>query len=154
MRLPTSNGQNYTLFVIANGTASNACTGTVKTTFQVEPQIGTLQKITMNPPVVSTNMSATLTVSGVMYGACTYAGSLSQNGTVIANATLTTLPYSYTTSFPTAGTYVSTADEIDVNGKPEGCTGHLSTTFTVIARPVCPTANQYYQSTTTANSVA
>jgi hypothetical protein len=113
----------------------------------VEPQIGTLQKITLSPPVVTTNMQTTLTVNGVMYGACTYASALSHNGAQIAHATPTTLPYSYAMSFPDAGTYVSTADEIDVNGKPEGCTGHLSTTFTVVARPVCPTANEYYQST-------
>lgn len=147
LRLPSSNGQDYKLIVIANGAASNTCAGEVTQTFQVEPQIGTLQKITLSPPVVTTNMQTTLTVNGVMYGACTYAGALSHNGTQVAHATLTTLPYSYATSFPEAGTYVSTADEIDVNGKPSGCTGHLSTTFTVVARPVCPTANEYYQST-------
>jgi hypothetical protein len=146
LRLPSSNGANYTLTVQAANSASNACTGTASPTFAVEPQIGTLQKITVSSPVVATNMTVGLRVVGQMFGSCTYSSALNRGSTVVAHATLTTLPYDYTASFPDAGDYVSTADEIDQNGQPEGCTGHVKAAFTVIARPVCPSANQYYQS--------
>jgi hypothetical protein len=145
LRLPSSNGQDYTLIVIAASTASNTCTGTVKATFQVEPQIGTLGKISV-PAVAAVNQTISFAVTGTTYGYCSYSGAITLNGTQVAHSTISTLPYYYTAAFPTAGNYSATADEIDVNGRPQGCTGHLTTGFTVVARPVCPQANQYYQS--------
>jgi hypothetical protein len=146
LRLPASNGANYSILVqAAPNLATNACKGQFSLSFGVVPQIGKLTGISVSRKVAAVNQPVHLKVSGQTFGYCSYAGKLTRGNVNVANATLTTLPYEYDASFPDPGDYVSSADEIDVNGQPQGCTGHVKATFTVIPRPACPAANQYYQ---------
>ena len=146
LALPTSKGGNYTLVVDANP-QPNACTGEAVATFVVEPQIGKLTGLNTSTPVVAVNEPITLSVSGQSYGYCSYTGAVvTQNTDGVAPVTLTQVPYQTNLSFTQPGAYVAKVDEIDVSGRPEGCTGHLQLPFTVIARPYCPTALESYQS--------
>jgi hypothetical protein len=146
LRLPSSNGANYSILVqAAPNLATNACKGQFTLSFGVVPQIGNLSAISVSRKVAAVNQTVHLRVLGKTFGYCSYAGKLTRGNVDVAHATLTTLPYEYDASFPDPGDYVSSADEIDVNGQPQGCSGHVKATFTVIPRPACPSANQYYQ---------
>jgi len=146
LRLPTSNGGNYSVLVQAVNSASNACTGQFTLSFGVVPQIGTLSKIGGSAKVVAANMPISFTVSGQTFGTCNYTFGLSRNGKDLGHGPVNQLPYNASVTYADAGNYLATADEIDLNGAPDGCTGHVKFAFSVIPRPVCPSASEYYQS--------
>jgi len=148
LQYPSSDGGTWSLLVQALDTApGNACKGQVTLSFAVTPETGKLTGITASAKVVATNQKISFRVSGKNYGTCKYKGTLSRGGVELVHADIDTLPFEYTTAFPDAGDYLSTADQIDDKpGAPEGCSGHLKLTFSVIPRPQCPAANEYYQS--------
>jgi hypothetical protein len=145
LRLGASGGNNYTVSVTAVDSLTNACKGQVTLSYGVVSEIGKISELKTTVKVAAVNQTIGFTVSGTSFGYCKYRGAITRGGSVVANAVVTSLPYDYSAAFPDAGEYLATADEIDDSGAPEGCTGHLKTTFTVIPRPACPTATEYYQ---------
>ncbi len=146
-KLPASNGASYALVAnaVAPAAGANACTGQLALSFVVVPQIGKLSAITTTAKIVAVNQTIGFTVSGQSFGYCNYNGALSQAGSQIVHSLIKQVPYQYSTAFPAPGDYLATADEIDDQGTPEGCTGHLKTAFTVIPRPPCPSVLFSYQ---------
>ena len=147
LRLPTSNGGMYSVLVAADSSAANAavCTGQSTISFGVVPEVGKITNIVTNKKLVAVNQSIEFDVVGKSFGTCRYLVALNSGGNK-ATVLLTQLPGQYSTSFTVAGDYVAAADEIDDQpGVPEGCTGHVKSAFTVLARPTCPPPSVYYQ---------
>lgn len=144
LKLPSSNGQNYTVQVFADP-GSPGCSGWASATFGVEPQIGQITGLKTSTPVVAANQPITFTVAGQSYGYCNYTGKVVFGGgdVVAGPLTVSQLPFQTTASFSMPGPYVGYADEIDVSGRPEGCTGHLQLPFTVISLPSCAGGSPY-----------
>jgi|GEM_PF-2697096 len=156
LKLPTSNGNTYSLVIKADPTGSgpggaNTCQGQVTLSFAVVPETGKLTALTSSAKVVAVNQYIRFTVSGKTFGSCKFNFGLGTQGSApgytLTDTATNPLPYDYPYSSPQAGDYFVTADEIDdAPGMPEGCTGHFKTPFNVIPRPACPAANEYYQS--------
>ena len=146
LRLPSSNGGNYSVLVQAANSASNACTGQFTLSFGVVPQTGTLNAVKGSAKVVAVNMPIGFTVTGQSFGTCNYRFGVSRKGTDVGHSTVNQLPFNTSGTYTDPGDYLATADEIDLNGAPDGCTGHPKFAFTVVARPVCAYAVDYYQS--------
>jgi hypothetical protein len=142
--LPSSKGQIYTIQIIANS-GPNACQGIATATFAVESQIGKLTGLNTSTPVVAANQPITFSVSGSNYGYCNYTGKVVFGGgdVVAGPLTVSQLPFQTSASFTMPGPYVAYVDEIDVNGQPEGCTGHLQLPFSVISLPSCAGGSSY-----------
>jgi hypothetical protein len=146
-KLPASNGASYALAVNAVDLpgGANACTGQLALSFVVVPQIGKLSAITTSASIVAVNQTIGFTVSGQSFGYCNYNSALNQTGSQIVHSLIKQVPYQYSAALPAPGEYFATADEIDDQGTPEGCTGHVKTVFTVIPRPPCPSVLFSYQ---------
>ena len=63
LKLPSSNGQNYTIQIFANA-GPNGCSGMATATFAVESQIGKLTGLTTSTSIVAANQPITFSVSG------------------------------------------------------------------------------------------
>jgi len=147
LRLPGSVGP-YAVLVQAVDPGQGAawtCNGYFALSFSVTPETGKLIAIKAGAKVAAVNQTIGFDVSGKNFGVCRYTEGVSRQGTDVGHSTVSQLPYHFNAAFPDAGEYLATADEIDVNGAPSGCSGHVKDAFVVIPRPACPLVREYYQ---------
>jgi len=153
LKLPTSSGGTYALVVQAIDPSgpggANACKGQATLSFAVVPETGKLTALSSSGAVMAVNQVIHFKVSGKTFGSCKFNAGLvgTPGGYTVIDTAINPLPYEFAFSFTEPGEVVATADEIDdAPGMPEGCTGHVKASVSVVARPACPAANEYYQS--------